>query len=231
MSFGLKSKRKATTMSTPPVLRIHTDGASRGNPGKAAYGYVMEPEDGEAIEEAGCLGTMTNNQAEYTALVRALEHALELGSHHSVLVHSDSELLVKQMNGEYRVKNEDLRDLFSRAQELRRRFDGGVTIRHVRRRANSRADALCNEVLDGTRPSSVRDIVKPQPQQAKPVPAKATATLEEQALRVLATAARAWQQGAAEPGVEAVWRDLVDVLKRHHVKLQPVHERDGRTTG
>jgi ribonuclease HI len=113
------NRKRTATMSTSPLLSIHTDGASRGNPGKAAYAYVIQPEHGDLIEEAGCLGTMTNNQAEYTALVRALEHALELGAHHRLAIHSDSELLVKQMNGEYRVKNEDLRDLFEEAQKLR----------------------------------------------------------------------------------------------------------------
>ncbi len=218
-------------MATAPVLRIHTDGASRGNPGTAAYAYVIEPEQGDDIEEAGCLGTLTNNQAEYTALVRALEHALELGNNHQVVVHSDSELLVKQMSGEYRVKNEDLRDLFTKAQELRRGFDGGVTIRHVRRGDNKRADALCNEVLDGTRLSSVRDLVRPKipPPSPKAKAVPPTANLKEQAVQVLARAARAWQQGAAEPAAETVWRDLVNVLEQHGVKLPPTHERDGRS--
>ena len=133
------------------VLTIHTDGASRGNPGEAAFAYVISRDGQPPIEEADCLGEMTNNQAEYTALVRALEHALELGARHRVIVHSDSELMVKQMNGEYRVKNEELRDLYEQACALRRRFDGPVTIRHVRREQNKRADQLCNEALDGKR--------------------------------------------------------------------------------
>jgi ribonuclease HI len=214
-------------MSTAPVLHIHTDGASRGNPGKAAYAYVIEPEDGEPIEEAGCLGTMTNNQAEYIALVRALEHALELGPRHRLIVNSDSELLVKQMSGEYRVKNEDLRDLFARAQELRKRFEGGVTIRHVRRGKNSRADALCNEALDGKRLASVRDLMRPQ-SQAAPKPVARNSTLEQDALRVLETAAAAWREGDKEPSVQEVWRDLVRVLEQNQVKLAPRHEQDGR---
>src|SRR4051812_12032488 len=84
-----------------PLLTIHTDGASRGNPGAAAYAYIIERDDGDVIEEAGLLGDVTNNQAEYAALVRSLRHALELGVDHSVVVNSDSELMVKQMNGEY----------------------------------------------------------------------------------------------------------------------------------
>jgi ribonuclease HI len=215
-------------MSTIPALQIHTDGASRGNPGKAAYAYVIESPDGDTIEEAGCLGTMTNNQAEYTALVRALEHALELGPRHRIVVYSDSELLVKQMSGEYRVKNEDLRDLFERARKLCKQFDGGVAIRHVRRGENSRADALCNEVLDGKRLSSVRDVLRPQgaPAAKRAVP---KSHLEEEALRVLENAAEAWRRSGTDPSVESVWRSLVAVLDRHHVRLVARHQRDGRT--
>src|SRR5262249_20764158 len=162
-------------MSHPPTLRIHTDGASRGNPGAAAYAYVITPEGAAPIEEAGCLGEMTNNQAEYTALIRALEHALELGAHHHLMIHSDSELLVKQMNGEYRVKNEELRGLYQDALKLRKQFTGGVTIRHVRRSQNSRADELCNEALDGKRSPSPRPV---QPAQPRP-------TLRDEALACL----------------------------------------------
>lgn len=136
-------------MEEAAVLTIYTDGASRGNPGAAAFAYVISRDSQPPIEQAGCLGQMTNNQAEYTALVRALERALELGPQHRVLIHSDSELMVKQMNGEYRVKNEDLRSLYEQACSLRRRFEGPVTIRHVRREQNKRADQLCNEALDG----------------------------------------------------------------------------------
>jgi ribonuclease HI len=217
-------------MSTKPLLQIHTDGASRGNPGKAAYAYVIESPDGEVVEEAGCLGTMTNNQAEYTALVRALQHALELGAHYRIIVHSDSELLVKQMSGEYRVKNEELRDLFERAQQLSKQFESGVTIRHVRRGANRRADALCNEVLDGKRLASVRDVL---PAQREPM-AKQLAVksgLEQDAVRVLEAAAEAWKRGTIEPSVEAVWRRLVQVLQRHHISLAARQVQDGHTMG
>src|SRR5829696_6562079 len=100
------------------TLTIHTDGASRGNPGAAAFAYVISGLDGSPIEEAGCLGQMTNNQAEYTALVRALEHALRLGPQHRLVINADSELMVKQMKGEYKVKNAELRDLYDRARGL-----------------------------------------------------------------------------------------------------------------
>jgi ribonuclease HI len=198
-------------MSHHPTLRIHTDGASRGNPGAAAFAYVITPENGEPIEDGGCLGELTNNQAEYTALVRALEHALELGTHHHLLIHSDSELLVKQMNGQYRVKNEELRGLFQQAQELKKQFTGGVTIRHVRREQNSRADALCNEALDGKRAPAERT---PAPKVESHTP-----TLREQALVCLHSAAAAWRKGTIEPSEDQVWNELVALLKRHGVRV------------
>jgi ribonuclease HI len=202
-------------MDEPSVLTIYTDGASRGNPGEAAFAYVIERDGADPIEEAGRLGQMTNNQAEYTALVKALEHALELGAGHRLLIHSDSELLVKQMNGEYRVKNEDLRDLYESAQKLVRRFDGPVTIRHVRRGLNSRADALCNEALDGLREPTPRAShfaaapAEPKRQVTNPP----RVGLREEALACLRRA------GAAAP--ETAWAELEDILKRHGVRLPP----------
>src|SRR6516162_7645488 len=124
------------------ILTIHIDGAARGNPGPAAFAYVISRPGEADIEEKGCLGKATNNVAEYTALVRALEHAAQLGGD-DVRVRSDSELLVKQMNGEYRVKNLDLRSLYLQAKELTRRFKR-VSILHIPRAENSRADDLCN---------------------------------------------------------------------------------------
>src|SRR5262245_43777230 len=85
-------------MSNPSTLTIYTDGAARGNPGPAAFAYIISHDGAVVVEESGCLGTATNNIAEYTALVRALEHAATLGAE-SLVIHSDSELLVKQMNG------------------------------------------------------------------------------------------------------------------------------------
>src|SRR4051812_13830594 len=90
---------------------IHTDGGSRGNPGPAAYAYVIERPGTPAIEVKAFLGRTTNNIAEYTGLVKALEHARALGAR-ELVVHSDSELMVKQLRGEYKVKNEGLRPLY-----------------------------------------------------------------------------------------------------------------------
>jgi ribonuclease HI len=136
-------------MSQGAELNIHVDGAARGNPGPAAFAYVIS-QDGQVLrEEAGCLGTATNNLAEYTALVRALERAAELGGER-LLIRSDSELLVKQMNGLYRVKHPQLKVLYDQACRLRDRFSS-VEIIHVPRAQNSHADRLCNEALDGLR--------------------------------------------------------------------------------
>ena len=204
-------------MADAPLITIHTDGASRGNPGPAAFAYVLTRGGEEPIEEAGRLGRMTNNQAEYVALVRALEHALELGADHRVLVNSDSELLVKQMRGEYRVKNEDLRDLYEEARDLCRRFRGGVTFRHVRRGENSRADALGNEALDGLREPTPRASNTPR---AAPKPSPQP-SLREQGVARLRKAAAAWAAGAAEPTAEQVWDDLLALLKRHSPPSSP----------
>jgi ribonuclease HI len=203
-------------MADTPVLTIHTDGASRGNPGDAAYAYVISREGSVLIEEAGCLGQMTNNQAEYTALVRALEHALEMGAEHRLLIYSDSELMVKQMKGEYRVKNEELRELYEQARNLTRRFQGQVLFQHVRRAHNTRADALCNEVLDGKRPGSGRCI---SPTTEAAPPGGAVSSLHDQALSYLRQASAAWMNGAVLPTPEEVWRKLVTLLRQHGVAL------------
>jgi ribonuclease HI len=186
-------------MAENALLTIHTDGAARGNPGPAAYAYVIARDGLPPIEEAGLLGETTNNQAEYTALVRALEHALDLGTEFRVVVHSDSELMVKQLNGEYRVKNEDLRPLYEEADQLRRQFAGGVTFVHVRRGQNQRADELCNEVLDGKRSSS----------QPAPPPVKRS-NLSERAIALL--------REAGTPTPAEVWNRLVVLLSEHGFK-------------
>jgi ribonuclease H / adenosylcobalamin/alpha-ribazole phosphatase len=128
-------------------VRLFTDGGARGNPGPAAYGYVLENEDGSVLAAHGeKIGIATNNVAEYSALIAGLEKALELGVD-SVEVVSDSQLLVKQMQGEYRVKNEALQELWSTATALARRV-GSVRYRWVRREHNELADRLLNEALD-----------------------------------------------------------------------------------
>jgi ribonuclease HI len=128
---------------------LFTDGGARGNPGPAAYAFVLEGEDGELIASEGvAIGTATNNVAEYSGLVAGLRRALDLGLKHVELV-SDSELMVKQMRGEYRVKNEGLRPLYDEAQRLARAI-GDVEYRHVRRAENELADRLVNDALDAS---------------------------------------------------------------------------------
>jgi ribonuclease HI len=127
--------------------RLYTDGGARGNPGPAAAAYVLETEDGTVLEARGeTIGVATNNVAEYRALVAGLAKAVEFGVDELEVV-SDSELLVKQMNGEYRVKNAALIDLSLEAAQLGRQI-GGVRYRAVRRTENELADSLVNEALD-----------------------------------------------------------------------------------
>jgi ribonuclease HI len=127
--------------------KLSTDGGARGNPGPAAFGYVLEAEDGTVLAAHGeRIGVATNNVAEYRALVAGLEQAAELGVDELEVV-SDSELLVKQMRGEYRVKNEALRALSLQAAAAARRI-GRVTYTAVRREHNELADRLVNEALD-----------------------------------------------------------------------------------
>jgi probable phosphoglycerate mutase len=126
---------------------LYTDGGARGNPGPAAYGFVLEADDGTVLAAVGeAIGEATNNTAEYRGLIAGLARAAEL-SVPEVEVRSDSELLVKQMRGEYRVKNENLRALSLEAARLARAI-GKVTYVHVRREKNELADRLVNEALD-----------------------------------------------------------------------------------
>jgi ribonuclease HI len=129
--------------------RLYTDGGARGNPGPAAYGYVLEAEDGTVLAAHGeRIGVATNNVAEYRGLVAGLEKAVDLAVA-ELEVRSDSELMVKQMRGEYRVKNEALRDLSLQATRLARKLEK-VEYRHVAREHNELADRLVNEALDAT---------------------------------------------------------------------------------
>jgi ribonuclease HI len=127
--------------------RLFTDGGARGNPGPAAYGFVLESEDATVLAAHGeAIGVATNNVAEYRALIAGLVRAAELGLE-EVEVVSDSELLVKQMRGEYKVKNAALKELSLEAARLARQV-GRVTYTAVRREHNELADRLVNEALD-----------------------------------------------------------------------------------
>jgi ribonuclease HI len=127
--------------------KLSTDGGARGNPGPAAFGYVIESEDGHVLAAHGeAIGRATNNVAEYRGLVAGMAKASDLGVDELDVV-SDSELLVKQMRGEYRVKNAALRTLWEEASDLERRFRR-VRYAAVRREHNELADRLVNEALD-----------------------------------------------------------------------------------
>jgi len=122
------------------------DGACRGNPGASAVGWVIVTDDGIAAEGSETIGRATNNQAEYEALVAVLEAARDYG-YDEVQIRGDSELIVKQVTGEYGVNDPDLREFRVRVHELLRAFDDW-TISHVPREINERADELANEALD-----------------------------------------------------------------------------------
>jgi probable phosphoglycerate mutase len=126
--------------------RANVDGGSRGNPGPAGYGVRIEKEDGTVVELKESIGTATNNVAEYSGLIAALAWAADHGVSRLHIL-ADSDLLVKQMRGEYRVKSPGLQPLFERARSLARQI-GHVKFEHVRREFNKDADRLANEAMD-----------------------------------------------------------------------------------
>jgi ribonuclease HI len=133
---------------TPPrLLKIHIDGASRGNPGDAGFGVSVTAADGTPVAGLfGYLGRATNNVAEYQALIHALRYALEVGAQ-EVRIFSDSELVVRQIQGRYKVKHPDMVPLHREASGLLGRFDA-ASLSHVRREQNVDADRLANQALD-----------------------------------------------------------------------------------
>lgn len=144
MSAVPQADRRKAAGGVTATLR--TDGGSRGNPGPAGAGFVLEV-DGERVCEGGrYLGIQTNNVAEYEALIWGLENAQALGIA-ELTVCADSELLVHQVNGKYRVKNQGLKPLFARATQLLRSFRR-VNVTHVRREANVEADRMANLAMD-----------------------------------------------------------------------------------
>ena len=127
---------------------IFADGASRGNPGPAAIGVTIKDERGELIAFISRrIGKVTNNQAEYRAIIAALEHAITLGAN-QVEIHSDSELVVRQINGEYRVKKVTLKPLYQQVKQLQGSLES-FTITHIPRQQNTEADNLANNALNG----------------------------------------------------------------------------------
>ena len=189
---------------------VHIDGGSRGNPGPAAYALVLRRPGFAAYEECDCIGVATNNVAEYSALVRALGLALDLKLG-ALAVFSDSELLVRQMRGEYKVKSRELLELYQEALALQAMLPGPVAFTHVKREFNRDADRLCNEALDGRprRPATASEAPLDEKPAADLAPADAAG------LECLARAAHSWAaRGPADPPVAAVWRELRAILAR-----------------
>jgi ribonuclease HI len=134
-------------------LIAHIDGGARGNPGPAGYGALLEDETGKTVAELSeFLGIRTNNFAEYSGLLAAIAYAVA-HQQKALLAVSDSELLVKQMKGQYKVRAPELQTLHKRAQEMLRKLDW-FEIRHVRREQNRDADRLANAAMDSGKPGA-----------------------------------------------------------------------------
>ena len=143
------------------AYQANVDGGSRGNPGPAAYGVVVRDPRGEIVARLKkYIGKNTNNVAEYFGLIAALDYAQNHGVR-ALRVESDSELMVKQMRGQYKVKSEELKPLFERAKKMSQTFES-FRINHVYREQNKEADALVNQALDETSGSGGAPSVKAQ---------------------------------------------------------------------
>lgn len=212
------------------TLTINIDGASRGNPGPAAYGLYIARDGQPPWEEGARLGFTTNNLAEYTALIRALERSRELGGK-QLLIRSDSELLVKQMNGQYQVKNDQIRKLFDQAKRLCAGFER-VSLQHVRREYNRDADRLCNEALDGLRDDLPASPAPPSTVAPARPPAAASAAADPvtvEAVRCLESVRTAWARQEPDALTPAqVWERLLAVLKEHKALRTPSARKPAR---
>jgi ribonuclease HI len=168
---GLFGDAPAAPKPAAAAYRANIDGGSRGNPGPASYGVVIRDGRGDIVAKLKkYIGRSTNNVAEYYGLIAALDYAESHGIR-TIRIESDSELLVKQMRGQYKVKSEDLRPLFERAQKMSKAFDS-FRIEHVYREQNREADALANEALDETegKTSGVPSAKKAEAASAKSTP-------------------------------------------------------------
>lgn len=153
------------------MYRANIDGGSRGNPGPAAYGVLIRDARGEIVAKLRkYIGRMTNNVAEYYGLIAAMDYAQSHGIR-ALRVESDSELLVKQMRGQYKVKSSDLQPLFERAKKMSQAFHV-FRIEHVYREQNREADALANEALDETEGAPKSPLAPKLELRSKPEPRK-----------------------------------------------------------
>ena len=146
-SLFIEEAPEAKPAAAAAAYRINIDGGSRGNPGPAAYGVLIRDAQGQAVAKLKkYIGRFTNNVAEYYGLIAAMDYAQSHGVR-AIRIESDSELMVKQMRGLYKVKSADLQPLYERAQKMSKGFDS-FRIDHVYREQNREADALANEALD-----------------------------------------------------------------------------------
>jgi ribonuclease HI len=178
------SAEPSASSASAPALVAHIDGGARGNPGPAGFGAYLTDSEGKHVASLSeFLGPQTNNFAEYSGLIAALEYALAHG-HHSLRVVSDSELLVKQIKGQYKVRSESLVDIYRHARSLIDKLER-FEIRHVLRHMNKDADRLANEAMDrgmkGARTDRADAYAKP-PQ--APTPRATDATKQEAAKEV-----------------------------------------------
>ena len=161
-------EREPASKKPEKMLIAHIDGGARGNPGPAGFGVVLEDERGQKVDTlSGFLGHQTNNVAEYSGLLAALDYAKK-HDYKALKVVADSELLVKQIRGEYKVKSPNLQDLYSRARVMIRSLEW-FRIEHTLRGGNQEADALANEAMDqgmGRAPRH-RDEPAPRPTEAR----------------------------------------------------------------
>ena len=174
------SATEQSTLNAPvPAYRANIDGGSRGNPGPAAYGVVIRDPRGEVVVKLKkYIGRATNNVAEYYGLIAALDYSQQHGIR-ALRIESDSELLVRQMSGQYKVKSAELKPLFERARKMAQMF-ASFKIDHVYRDRNAEADALANEALDET--SGRRAVSAPDANVGKPQPRKLRARVRNGAL-------------------------------------------------
>src|ERR1700738_1139707 len=187
---GLFAGSEPEAKPRAPAFQANIDGGSRGNPGPASYGVVVRNERGEIVAKLKkYIGRMTNNVAEYYGLIAALDYAQSHGVR-ALRVESDSELLVRQMRGHYKVKSVDLRPLFERAKKMSQTFES-FRIDHVYREHNAEADALANESIKETsgkpKPSvTTNSAARPKlPQDMQSAPRKLRAQVRDGRLHLL----------------------------------------------
>jgi ribonuclease HI len=192
----------------PASHRANIDGGSRGNPGPASYGVVIRDASGEIVAQLKkYIGRATNNVAEYYGLIAALDYA-QAHAIRALHIESDSELLVKQMRGQYKVKSEELRPLFERAKKMSATFDS-FGINHVYREQNKAADALANEALDETSGSPAASGANKPGVTMPPKPVAANASSgEEKSVAVAGVAPKAAPKAPVKPDTSGIPRKV-----------------------